>query len=195
MDDLKSASELAMEKVAKLGEATDEERLRWRYLPEGEKLAQRYLNGDSNLAAELAGYEEKAKKYLLNGIHGVMLGSIGLPRSGLAQRNNKRAMDGLKLIKKDKIAVENVFSKMRQLFNHYVDYGEQQGKQAYEQLKAEFEARLQQVAQEQLGSPMAGINVEKHPQFQDEWRRLLAQMELQYISHLDEYKKELEGID
>jgi len=195
MDDIKSASELAMEKVAKLGEATDEERLRWRYLPEGEKLAQRYLNGDSNLAAELAGYEEKAKKYLLNGIHGVMLGNIGLPRSGLAQRNNKRAMDGLKLIKKDKIAVENVFSKMRQLFNHYVDYGEQQGKQAYEQLKAEFEARLQQAAQEQLGSPMVGINVENHPQFQDEWRRLLAQMELQYISHLDEYKKELEGID
>ncbi len=195
MDDIKSASELAMEKVAKLGEATDEERLRWRYLPEGEKLAQRYLNGDSNLAAELAGYEEKAKKYLLNGIHGVMLGNIGLPRSGLAQRNNKRAMDGLKLIKKDKIAVENVFSKMRQLFNHYVDYGEQQGKQAYEQLKAEFEARLQQATQEQLGSPMVGINVENHPQFQDEWRRLLAQMELQYISHLDEYKKELEGID
>ena len=43
MTDIKSAHEIAMEKVAKLGEATEEERLRWKYVPEGEKLAASYL--------------------------------------------------------------------------------------------------------------------------------------------------------
>ena len=43
MGDIKSAREIAMEKVEKLEEATDEERLRWKYIPEGERLGARYL--------------------------------------------------------------------------------------------------------------------------------------------------------
>jgi hypothetical protein len=46
MDDIKSAREIAMEKVEKLSEATDEERLEWKYVPEGEKLAAKYLKQD-----------------------------------------------------------------------------------------------------------------------------------------------------
>ena len=38
MGDIKSAREIAMEKVEELGEPTDEERLRWKYTPEGEKI-------------------------------------------------------------------------------------------------------------------------------------------------------------
>jgi hypothetical protein len=33
--------------------------------------------------------------------------------------------------------------------------------------------------------------VEKQPQFQEEWQRMQSQMEAQYTSLLDEYKKEL----
>ena len=35
MGDIKSAFELAMEKIEKIGEVTEEERLRWKYVPEG----------------------------------------------------------------------------------------------------------------------------------------------------------------
>ncbi len=42
-DDIKSALEIAMEKVEKLGEATVEERLKWKYLPQGKQLAAKYL--------------------------------------------------------------------------------------------------------------------------------------------------------
>ena len=41
MGDIKSALEIAMEKVAKLGEATEEERLKWKHAPQGEELAAR----------------------------------------------------------------------------------------------------------------------------------------------------------
>jgi len=33
MSDIKSAREIAMEKVEELGEVTEEERLRWKYVP------------------------------------------------------------------------------------------------------------------------------------------------------------------
>ena len=39
------------------------------------------------------------------------------------------------------------------------------------------------------------IDVEKQPQFQEEWQRLQAQMEAQYANLLDEYKKELAAIN
>ena len=55
-------------------------------------------------------------------------------------------------------------------------------------------AYVQQAMQQQMGAnarmpPPA--NIERHPQFQDEWRRVLTQIEHQYIEHLNEYRREL----
>lgn len=195
MGDVKSALEIAMEKIEKLGKATDEERLKWKYVPEGERLAARYLKQDCNLAVELSQYEETARKYVIEGAGDILVRNINLPRNDLAKRNNKRAMDGLKNLKNDKVAVENAYSKMRRIFNHYTEQGEQQRKQAYESLKAEFEAKLQQAVQQQLGSFLRiRIDVEKQPQFQEEWRKIQTQLDSQYLKLLDEYKRELSDI-
>jgi len=195
MGDIKSAREIAMEKVEKLGEATDEERLRWKYVPEGERLAARYVKEDINLVVKLSKYEENIKRYIVEGAAEILIRNINLPKDDLTKKNNRRAMDGLKSLKSDKVGVENVFSKMRRIFNHYVEQGEQQRKQAYESLKTEFEAKLQQAAQQQLGLPMrVRIDVERQPQFQEEWRRIQTQLDSQYVKLLDEYKQELLNI-
>ena len=195
MSDIKSAREIAMEKVEKLGEVTEEERLKWKYVPEGEKLAARYIEKDCNLVTELSQYEEAVKKYVSEGASDILKRNIGLPKNDAAKKNNKRAMEGLKALKSDKVAVENVYSKMRHVFDHYFEQGEQQRKQAYESLKAEFEAKIQEAVKQQLGS-FAGIkiDIESQPQFQEEWRKLQTQLDLQYIKLLDEYKQELSAI-
>jgi hypothetical protein len=192
MGDIKSALELAMEKVAKLEGATEEERLGWKYTPEGEKLATRYLKGEFNLVAELARYEENVRGYVAQGASEVLIRNISLPRSDSARGNNRRAMEGLKVLKRDAASVENVYSKMRRIFDHYQGQGEQQRKQAYQALKADFETKVQQAMQQQLG-PMMGvkIDVERQPQFQEEWRRVLAQLDSQYNTLLEDYKREL----
>jgi len=195
MGDIKSAREIAMEKIEKLGEATDEERLKWKYVPEGEKLAAKYLKKEYNLAAELSKYEEKAVRYVIEGTTDILIKNINLPKNDLAKRNNKIAMDGLKNLKNDKVSAENVYSKIRRIFNHYAEQGEQQRKQAYETLKTEFEAKVQQAVQQQLGTSMGiKIDVERQPQFQEEWRRVQAQLDSQYLKLLDEYKQELSAI-
>jgi hypothetical protein len=192
MGDIKSAREIAMEKVEKLGEITTEERLKWKYFPEGEKLAARYLKQNLNLITELGKYDEKVVSYIKKGASEILIRNINLPRNDLARKNNKKAMEGLKNLKKDKIGVENIYSRMRNIFNHYIEQGEQQRKQAYEQLKVEFAAKVQQAIQQQLGTVVGlKIDVERQPQFQEEWRKVLVQLDSQYISLLNEYKQEL----
>jgi plasmid stabilization system protein ParE len=101
-------------------------------------------------------------------------------------------MDGLKILKTDKVAVENIYSRMRRIFDHYIEQGEQQRKQAYESLKTEFEAKIQQAMRQQVDSIVGNkIDIESQPQFQGEWRKLQAQLDLQYVKLLDEYKQEL----
>lgn len=196
MDEIKSALEIAMEKVEKLGEATEEERLKWTHVPEGEKLANRYLKENLNLVVKLNRYQENIRKYIMEGTAEVLIRNLGLPKNDVAKKNNRRAMDGLKMLKNDKVNVENVYSKIRYLFNHYTEQGEQQRQQAYASLKTELEARIQQEAQQQL-DPLMGmkIDVERQPQFQQEWRKIQTQLDSQYLTHLNEYKRELLGIE
>ena len=195
MADIKSAREIAMEKLAKLEDATEDERLRWKYFPQGEELAARYLNQDCNLVAELSKYQGKEKDYIVQGIGEILARNINLPRNDIAGKNNRKAMEGFKLIKTDKPGVENVYSKMRQIFNHYQEQGEQQRKQAYESLKAQFEAKMQQAIKQQMGTMTTmKVDVERQPQFQEEWRKMLTRLDAQYIQHLNEYKQELLSI-
>lgn len=195
MGDIKSALEIAKEKIEKLGEATDEERLKWKYVPEGERLAVKYLEQDCNLAVELNRYQKEARRYIVEGAGDILIRNINIPKDDLAKRNNKRVMDGLKDLKDAKVAVENVYSKIRRIFSHYAEQGEQQRKQAYESLKTDFEAKMQQAFQQQLGSvSRVKMDVEKQPQFLEEWRKSQIQMDSQYLKLLDEYKRELSDI-
>jgi len=198
MGEIKSAAEIAREKIEKLGEATQEERLKWKYGPEGDKLAARYLKETKlNLVTEMDKFEKEARKIVSGGVNDILLRNISLPKNEAARRINKKAMEGLKVLKNDKVAVENVFSKIRQVLDHYVENGEKQKKQAYENLKKEFGAKIQQAIRQQTGvnSARMNIDVEKQPQFLEEWQRLQAQLEGQYVQVLGEYKAELAVID
>jgi hypothetical protein len=194
MGDIKSAFEIAMEKISKIEDATPEERIKWKFFPQGEQLGAKYLKEDINLLAELAKYKESERKHVTQGVVEVLARSIDLPRNDASKRINRKAMDGIKLLKKDKSGVENIYSKFRYVFNHYAQQGEQQRKQAYEQVKVQFAAKLQQAMQQQYGNNVRinpNVNLESHPQFQEEWRRVLTQLEQQYLEHLNEYRKEL----
>ena len=105
-DIIKSALEIAMEKVASLGEATEEERLQWKYTPEGEKLAGRFLNNDNGRAKEIAALDETARRYVTEAASAVFIKSIDLPRTEAASRRTQRALDGLKLVKKDQAGLQ-----------------------------------------------------------------------------------------
>lgn len=193
MGELKSAFDIAMEKAERLGKAPPEETKRRDLLPQGEELAARYLKGEGNLIAELSKYDEEARAYVARGAMEVLLRSIDLPRNDQAKRINRRAMEGLKSLKQDKGGVENAYTKLRHLFKHYEEEGAEQRGQAYQRLKNDFEQRLRQEAMRR-GVREVDINVEGQPQFQQQWRMMLTQLDSQYRALLEQYKREIEGI-
>jgi len=197
MGDIKTAAQIAAEKLAKIGEPTEAERLKWKYGPEGEKLAAQYLKEDINIVDEIKKFDEKARNLIKTTVSDILVRNISLPHSEIARKINKKSMDGLKALKNNKAAVDNVFKRMQQILDHYVQEGAKQKQQAYEQLKQQFEAQIQQMIRKQTGTTTARmkIDVEKQPQFQEEWQRMQAQMEGQYVQLLDEYKQELAAID
>ena len=193
-DEMKSAYDRAMERIRSLEEPSKEEVLTWKYVPEGQKLAVRFLKEEFSLVTEMGKFKDEERRYVAKGAEEVLLRNVVLPIHDTAKKNNKRAMDAVKAIKKDKTAVENVFTKIRRVFDHYANEGEQQRKQAYEMLKQEFQLRLQQAMQQQGLPPGTKINVESQPQFQDEWRRTVAHLDSQYSTLLEEYKREIEAL-
>jgi hypothetical protein len=196
MADVKSAYEIAMEKIKEIEPATTEERMKWKFVPKGEELAGKYMKDDANLVTELSKYNEQEKQYVLQGVSAILIRNIDLPKNDAMKKSNRKAMDGIKLIKKDKTAVENVFSKIRYIFNHYAEQGDKQKKEAYEQAKAQFAEKLQQAVQQQMGTnSRMDVNVEQHPQFQEEWRKTLLRLDAQYTQHLTEYKHALLAIN
>jgi hypothetical protein len=195
MGEIKSAFEKAMEKVERIEKASEPELLRWKYVPEGQKLAVRYLRDECNLAVEVGKYEDKTKHFIVEGAEEILLRNINLPANDFARKNNKKAMEAIKALKRDKTGVENVYSKIRRIFTHYEQEGDQQRRHAYEMLKQDFQVKVQQAIQKQGGLPVgAKINIESQPQFQQEWRMVLTQLDSQYQKLLEEYKQEIMSI-
>jgi len=194
---IKSSAEIIQEKLAAIGDATEEERLQWKVAPEGEKIAARFLKEDVNLKDEIAKYDGKAQDIYISSIIDVLMRNITLPRNEVMRKTTQKAMDGIRLLKKDKVAVDKIYAKIKKIFDHYEQNAERQKKDAYESLKREFEQRFMEAIRQQTGisgNARIKIDVERQPQFQEEWQHLQSQLESQYINLLEEYKKELEAV-
>lgn len=195
-NEIRSSEDIVREKVASLGDITPEDRLRWKHIPEGEKLAVRYLAEPSgvDLAMEISQYDPAGQKWLIKGIESVLLKNIELPRNDTIRARSERAMAGLGILKQDKHATDRVLGKIRNLFDHYSGPGARQRQQAYEAFKAGFRKQLQQALNQMGVSASIGANVESLPQFREEWRRQEIRLEEEYQRMLDEYRKELSEV-
>jgi hypothetical protein len=192
MSEMKSAFERAMERAESLGKASDEEMKKWKYLPEGEKLAAKYLQDECDLLGEMDKFDDATRPLIAEGAQGILINNIDLPRNEQAKKINKKSMEAIKELKRDKASLENVYTKLRRVFSHYEQEGEQQRRQAYEAVKNDVEAKLRQAMQQQMGAQAnMKINVEAQPQFQQELRRVMIQLDSQYVTLLEEYKQEM----
>lgn len=194
MGEIKSAFEKAMEKVEKLEKASPEELNRMKYVPEGNILAAKFLkNQITNFAPELSGYSEDIKAYLMEGLQETLLRNIILPISESAEGNSRRAIEGILALKAaNKAAVQEILGQIGNLFDYY----QQAVQQNYAQLKQQFEMKINDTRKmvEQQTGVTARIDVEMHPQFQEEWRKFLASLNAQYEKALEEQKHRIEAL-
>lgn len=201
MEEIKSALEIALEKTKNIS-VSKEEIEKDIALEQGIKLAAEYLrNPKFDLSAELTEIKEKLQithyRLQIQGAEEVFLKNIILPENKDRKKENLRAMEGLFILKKEKDRLRNLFAQIDQFFDDYI----QQRKQVHEHLRKKYESFLKQTEEmknleEQLKNQgiKFKIAVEQNPQFQQEWRALLSQIDHDYGQHLETVKKELEKL-
>jgi hypothetical protein len=191
-DEIKSAYEIAMEKLAAIEEPTEAEKHTWKYVPIGERLAARYLKEDVDLTSELAAYDATARPYVTRGIAGILLPGIRLPHTEANVTTVNRMIEGVRSIVEDKETVNELLGRLQQVFEHYAQTGTTQIQQAREQLKQQMAARVQQALAQKMGAnPNMTIDIESQPEFQAEWRKLQAQFEGQYDQMIEEIRSQI----
>jgi len=158
--EIKSAFEIAMEKVARIQAPTNEQKLEWGATPVGQKLAASFLKDNIDLKKELQGIEEAKRPYVIKSAVEVFTGNIQLPRTPLAETATKRALEGIRQLLGTKKEVAQVLEQVNYVGQQFKAFGDQQRQQTYNQLKQQFTAQLQQALAEHQhhGHDRAGLD-------------------------------------
>jgi ElaB/YqjD/DUF883 family membrane-anchored ribosome-binding protein len=193
LERIKSAYEKALERAEKITVSPEQLEI-MEYAPKGSQAASQYMRDKSfALEEEFKKYGEKIQKYLRAGAEETFLSNIRLPENEAAKENNQRAFEGILTLKKNKKAVSQLFGEMEHLFNYYANAVNQN----YQNLKANMNKRFavtRQALERQLGTKVE-IEIEKQPEFLQEWRKILNQINAQYEDHLKEQKEKVRQIN
>ncbi len=191
MGEMKSAFERAWERAEKV-EVTEEKALELELYPEGAKIAARYLKEDDcDLEKALGEFPQGKRKYIQAGAEATLISNITLPRNGRLRREANRAIEGLKLLKRNKSQVSHIAAQLDSLFAQY----ERALRKSQEDLKKELEAAVRRaMAQQSLGPPGAipqRLDVERSAEFQQRWHEVQTKLDWEYGSELSRRKEEI----
>lgn len=186
---IKTALEKAMERIADI-RVSNEELEQEEHRDAGKSAAARFLaERNFDLAAALAEYPENGGPYFRDGAAEILIESLHPPANEATAEANRRAMEGIGLLKRDRETIMQIFSELEYLFDYY----QQALRQAQLHLREAFERRAgetQRLIEEQTGVKMR-VNPENSPQFREEWLRTANRIDTQYEEFLREHKARL----
>ena len=184
MAEIKSTLEKVLERAAAMGQASKEELASEEKHKQGMRLAADYLQGK---AADLSGSQELIEKEVLfrKGLVEVFLRNIILPRDEDQQRTEK-AIQGLLELGQNSGELATIFNEMKQVLDHYL----QQKKEIRNQVEEAFRQQMEQAMAQQTGQAGLGMKVDPslHPKFQEEWTRIMGELDEQYSQALNQHK-------
>jgi hypothetical protein len=187
--DIKSALELALEKAEQYGRASKEEMELAQYQDQGRQLAVQFLKGEGDLAADLKNLPPQTQPAARLAIKGVFLRNLGLPREAAVDPRQDRAMEGLLLVAGNRQAMAQLQTEMEQVLQQFLQF---RGN-ALQQLKARFAAgvgQMQQAMEAKYRQPV-NLDVERLPQFQEEWLRFKGQLQQQFEPVMENLKERM----
>lgn len=186
---IKTALEKAMERIADIKVST-EELEQDEHRDAGKAASARFLaERNFDLEAALAEYREGGRPYFREGAAQILIESLHPPVNESTAEANRRGMEGILLLKRDRETVQQIFGEMEYLFDYY----QQALHQAQLHLREAFERRAgetQRLIEEQTGVRMR-VNPENSPQFREEWLRTVNRIDTQYEEFLREHKTRL----
>jgi hypothetical protein len=183
--DIKSALELALEKAEHYGKASAEEMAAAQSQEQGSQLAVQYLRGEGDLAADLKKLPPQAQPAAKSAVKEVFLRNIGLPRENTIDLRQDRALEGLVLVAENPKDMARLQTELEQILQQFLQIRQN----AMQQLKGRFAGGVEQMqrAMEAQYRQRVNLDAEHLPQFQEEWRRFLGQLN-------DQFEPMLEGL-
>ena len=133
MDRIKSAFEKAMERAEQLAPPTEEERLEWKWGPEGKRLAGAFMKSTADLVEEVEKVEQPARRYLLKGLIDVLVETLRIPQNEPALQSNERTLEALTQLMG--APMKEIAERIRYVCTQYLQYYPQQSQEAFEKLK------------------------------------------------------------
>jgi hypothetical protein len=187
--EIKSALELALEKAEQYGRASREEMVASQYQDQGRQLAVQYLKGEGDLQGDLKKVPPQAQAAAKQAIKEVLLRNIGLPRENTVDPRQDRALEGLLLVADSQKVMARLQTELEQVLQQFI----QIRSNALQQLKGRFAAGMGQMqrAMETQYRQKVNLDVEHLPQFQEEWRRFLGQLQDQFDPMLEGLKEKI----
>jgi hypothetical protein len=176
--DIKSALELALEKAEHYGRASKEEMELAQSQEQGRRLAVAFLKGEGDLAADLKDLPPQIQSAARLASKEVFLRNLGLPRENAADPRQDRAVEGLLLVADNPKAMAQLQAEMEQVLQQFIHFRSN----ALQQLKGRFAAgvgQMQKAMEAKYRQPM-NVEVERLPQFQEEWLRFKGQLQEQF---------------
>jgi len=172
-DVIKSAWEKALERFEKKAKnLSPEQALRLQFLPEGKRLATRYMydneNNDNNLSVLLSQYNNDVRGYVQEGIEKAFLDNLTLPQTKEDEQKILRIIQGLQQIKSNRRKLGAVINELQQLLESY----RQVRRRAAEQLKSDLTQRYRQALQQQATRGRTAVNQQQlNMEFNMRWQK------------------------
>ncbi len=177
--------EMVLERAARLEAEAGESLSKEEKSQEGMRLAAQYMRGEDVDFAGMLAKPQEERALLVQGALRALLRNISLPREEDDQASAGQAMMGMLQLGQDP-QLQAVIDEMNKIMSQYL----QHKKQLRVQLEEQFSQQMAQM--EQSVGQQTGVQVKlepsQHPQFAEEWQKVMVQLNEQYGNALEQHK-------
>ena len=189
MAEIKSTMEMVLERAARMSERSSGPAQEDEIEKEGMRMAAYFLDGTvTELNEELLQKPNDQQTGIRNGMIGVLLRNIILPRDETITARTEQALKGLAQLGPSG-ELQSLYQEIRQILGQYNQHKEQVLQQIDEAIRAQLMQQLAQQGQ-QVSDPKA-INPSMHPKYREEVARAEGDLNGQYNQALDERKESI----
>jgi len=191
MAEIKSTMERVMERVAQMGAATPLELDYETQEKEGMRLAACFMRDEiTSFDSTLDALSLKKQTPFKKGIATTLLRNLSLPRNMEHLRTAEKATSGLMVLSGADAQISAVLAEVRQILSRYQQHRDQLRKQLEEAMRQQ----LQQAMEARAPGTTMTLAPTMHPQFQEEWQRIVTELDSQYGRALDHHKEGIRAL-
>ncbi|HHD56474.1 MAG TPA: hypothetical protein ENK89_02200 [Desulfobulbaceae bacterium] len=191
MAEIKSTMELVLERAARMGKASSKDLANDEAKKTGMQLIAAYLDGKGDSPSQLLSKQDPQQQAAVRrGMAEALLRNIFLPRDEHAQERTEQATRGFIDLAGGAGDIISICQEMQHVIGQYLQHRDQLKSQLEEQMRMQYEQLLAQ----QMGGQAEGMQIDPttQPKFQEEWRRVEAELDGQYNQALAQYKEQLQ---